>query len=283
MLERRLMAVVSGAVVFLVSALLWNAFVHPRPRPPLPSARPLGSTAVRTAVESVGAGSAAPGAPSTPTPQPFGGAAGPQRVDTGGPSYIVLLARSEIRRRIRASASLTYLNEVIAASPDSALHRWDGRVATPVRVSLVAGTVANFQPAFLDAVRGALERWRDAGVPIRFNLDADSSMAEVRFHWRIQFEGERSGQTDLQWDSEGHITRGDITLATFDLKGQPLDADGVRVMALHEIGHLLGLDHSPDTGDIMYPTPRVRDLSSHDIATALLLYDLAPGSLRVGR
>jgi hypothetical protein len=262
---------------------LGNAFVHPRPRPPLPSFRPLGPTAVRTAAESAGAGSAAPGAPATPTAQPFGGAASPQQVETGGPSYIVLLARSEIRRRIRASASLTYLNEIVAASPDSALHRWDGRVATPVRVSLVAGTVANFQPAFLDAVRGALERWRDAGVPIRFNLDADSSMAEVRFHWRIQFEGERSGQTDLQWDSEGHITGGDITLATFDLKGQPLDADGVRVMALHEIGHLLGLDHSPDTGDIMYPTPRVRDLSSHDIATALLLYDLAPGSLRVGR
>jgi Matrixin len=282
MLERRLMAVVSGAVVFLVSALLWNAFVHPRPRP-VPSPRPLVPTAVRTAVESAGAGSAAPGAPATPTAQPFGGAASPQQVETGGPSYIVLLARSEIRRRIRASASLTYLNEIVAASPDSALHRWDGRVATPVRVSLVAGTVANFQPAFLDAVRGALERWRDAGVPIRFNLDADSSMAEVRFHWRIQFEGERSGQTDLQWDSEGHITRGDITLATFDLKGQPLDADGVRVMALHEIGHLLGLDHSPDTGDIMYPTPRVRDLSPRDIATALLLYDLAPGSLRVGR
>jgi hypothetical protein len=200
----------------------------------------------------------------------------------GGTSYIVLLARSEIRRRIRASAGLTYLNEILAATTDSTLHRWDGRVASPVRVSLVGAPVANFQPAFLDAVRAAFQRWEDAGVPVRFVFDADSSLAEVQFRWRIQFEGERSGQTDLQWDGDGHVTSGLITLATFDPKGQPLGVDDVRVMAIHEIGHLLGLDHSPDPGDIMYAQPKVRDLSARDIATVLLLYDLAPGSLRVG-
>jgi len=194
----------------------------------------------------------------------------------------VLLARSEIRRRIRASAGLTYLNEILAATSDSALHRWDGRVSSPVRVSLVGAPVANFQPAFLDAVRAAFQRWQDAGVPVRFDFDADTSRSEVQFRWRIQFEGERSGQTDLQWDGDGHVTSGVITLATFDPKGQPLGVDDIRVMALHEIGHLLGLDHSPDPGDVMYTQPKVRDLSARDIATVLLLYDLAPGSLRVG-
>ena len=37
-----------------------------------------------------------------------------------------------------------------------------------------------------------------------------------------------------------------------------------------------------DEGDIMYARPQVRDLSTRDISTALLLYDLAPGTLRVG-
>ena len=32
----------------------------------------------------------------------------------------------------------------------------------------------------------------------------------------------------------------------------------------------------------MYARPQVRDLSTRDISTALLLYDLAPGTLRVG-
>jgi hypothetical protein len=283
MIERRVMALASGVVVFLLSAMLWNAFVRPHPHSSL-AAKPVATSGESVATVPIAATPAPPPttAPSVAPAGPLPPTPGPPRLDAGGPSYIVMLARSEIRRRIRASAGITYLNEILAASPDSALHRWDGRVDTPVRVSLVGAQVANFQPAFLDAVRGALERWRQAGVPVQWNLDADSSMAEVRFHWRIQFEGERSGQTDLQWDREGDITQGDVTLATFDIKGQPLDADGVRVMALHEIGHLLGLDHSPDRGDIMYAIPQVRDLSPRDIATVLLLYDLAPGSLRVG-
>src|SRR5213079_1823936 len=113
----------------------------------------------------------------------------------------------EIRRRIRASAGLTYLNDVVAASADSGLHRWDNRTSPPVRVYLPTATVANFQPAFLDAVRNAFQAWEQAGVPVRFALDADSASAEVRFQWRIQFEGERTGQTDLEWEADGR--RGD--------------------------------------------------------------------------
>jgi hypothetical protein len=174
------------------------------------------------------------------------------------------------------------LNDIVAASADSGLHRWDNRTSHAVRVYLPAGTVANFQPAFLDAVRGAFQSWEQAGVPVRFALDADSASAEVRFQWRIQFEAERTGQTDLEWDDDGRLTGGVVTLATFDPKGQPLSPDDLRVMAMHEIGHLIGLDHSHDPGDLMYAAPKVRELSPRDIATALLLYQLAPGTLRVG-
>jgi len=282
-MERRMLILVSALLVLLASAVLWNVFVRPPGRVSVaatPLAAPTESSVNRTApaIDSPpdttrAAAQPAPAPAPAPTVVPPVGA---------GPSYIVLLARSEIRRRVRASAASTYLNDVILASGDSTLHRWDGRVSTPVRVFFPPTTVANYQPSFLDAVRSAFQRWRDAGVPVRFNLDADSASGEVRVQWRIQFEGEHSGQTDVQWDAEGQLTGGVVTLATFDAKGQPFAVDDVRVLALHEIGHLLGLDHSPDPGDIMYAQPKVRDLSPRDIRTALLLYDLAPGSLRVG-
>src|SRR5690242_15646285 len=282
MFERRILMLAAALFVFVVSGALWKAFV--RPAAPVaratPAAAPVETVTVVAGRPADTARSPAPAA--TPAPPTPSAPAVLQPPAGGGTSYIVLLARSEIRRRIRASAGLTYLNEILAATSDSALHRWDGRVSSPVRVSLVGAPVANFQPAFLDAVRAAFQRWQDAGVPVRFDFDADTSRSEVQFRWRIQFEGERSGQTDLQWDGDGHVTSGVITLATFDPKGQPLGVDDIRVMALHEIGHLLGLDHSPDPGDVMYAQPKVRDLSPRDIRTALLLYDLAPGSLRVG-
>src|SRR5207245_5666019 len=147
MLERRILILVSTLVVFLVSAALWNTFVH---RPSRAAEAPT------AAADSV---TTSPGVqPLTPPASP-GVAPSPPAADAGGPSYIVLLARSEIRRRIRASAGLTYLNEVVAASPDSEIHRWEGRVGSPVRVLLAPSTTANFQPAFLDQVRAAFQRW----------------------------------------------------------------------------------------------------------------------------
>jgi len=279
---------VSAVVAFVLLTALWNAFVRPAHpvRAGPASAAPVTVDSIRAPDSGARATSPAPAPAPAPAPTSAPAAAPPAPLATGsgaaGPSYMVLLARSEIRRRIRASAGLTYLNDVVAASSDSGLHRWDNRMARPVRVSLTAATVANFQPAFLDAVRSAFQAWEQAGVPVRFALDADSASAEVRFLWRIQFEGERTGQTDLEWDADGRLTSGVVTLATFDPKGQPLTPDDLRVMAMHEIGHLIGLDHSHDPGDLMYAAPKVRELSPRDIATALLLYQLAPGTLRAG-
>jgi hypothetical protein len=207
-------------------------------------------------------------------------AAGPQTVPADHLSYFDQLARAESRRRIRASAGYTYLGEVLAESADSSLHRWDDRAARPVRVYLPAGTVANFQPAFLDAVRNAFGRLAESGVPVRFAVGPDSAQAEVAFRWKVQFDIDRTGQTDLTWDQDGHILSSIVTIATFDPHGRPLAADEIQVVAIHEIGHVLGLDHSSDSGDIMFSSTRVRDLSPRDIRTALLLYQLAPGSLR---
>jgi hypothetical protein len=281
MIERRLSVIVSAAAATLALALMFRAFARPTPHVragPTPAV-PAVVAPAESAAHRDSAARAAASAPAPPVAQPPAGQ--PLPSGPGAPSYMVLLARSEIRRRIRASAPLTYLNDIVAATSDSVLHRWDGRMRSPVRVYLPPSTVANFQPAFLDAVRTAFQSWEQTGVAVAFNLDADSVTAEVRFQWRIQFEGQRSGLTTLEWDQDGHLKSGVVTLATFDPKGQPFGPDELRVMALHEIGHLLGLDHSPDPGDVMNASPKVRDLSQRDIATLLLLYSLAPGSLRV--
>lgn len=201
-------------------------------------------------------------------------------VDSTSPGYFDLLARAEIRRRIRASFPYTYLSPIVAASSDSMLHRWDDRVVRPVRVFLAADTVDGFQNTFLDAVRRAFERWQQAGIPVRFDVRNDTTEAEVRFQWRGQFDIDRTGQTDLEWDGEGHLRSGTVTIATHDPAGHPLAPDDVRVVALHEIGHLIGLDHSPDSTDVMFAKTVMRDLSDRDERTAKLLYSLAPGSLR---
>src|SRR4029077_19898644 len=83
--------------------------------------------------------------------------------------YFDQLARAQTRRQLRASAGTTYLNEIVAASSDSALHRWDHRgVRDPVRVYVSSDTVHNYQPAFQESVRSALARWDAVALPVRF-------------------------------------------------------------------------------------------------------------------
>jgi len=194
--------------------------------------------------------------------------------------YYDQLARAQTRRQIRASAGITYLNEIVEESSDSALHRWDHRYRDPVRIYLTTDTVENFQPAFLDAVRSALARWDQVQLPVRFEYVDDSSRAEVLFRWRRQFDIDRTGQTDLTWDRDGHVLSAVVTIATFDPSNHPMGVDDVRVVALHEVGHMLGLNHSSDSTDVMFGHTMARDLSVRDERTAQLLYELNPGSVR---
>src|SRR5881398_2219131 len=153
MIERRLSFLIAGLVVFFVSAVLWNVSAPTR-RPARAGGAVDSTTLVTVRADTT---RATPGGASDTTvtrggqsPAPT---APPLSADASGPSYMELLARSETRRRIRASAGYTYLNEVVAQSKDSMLHRWDNRILTPVRVFLGPSTAANFQPGFLDAVR----------------------------------------------------------------------------------------------------------------------------------
>lgn len=194
--------------------------------------------------------------------------------------YYDQLARAQTRRQIRASAGTTYLGEIVSESSDSALHRWDHRYQDPVRIYLTTDTVENFQPAFVDAVRSALTRWDQVNLPVRFTFVDDSTRAEVTFRWRRQFDIDRTGQTDLTWDRDGHVLSAVVTIATFDPNNHPMGVEDVRVVALHEIGHMLGLNHSSDSTDVMYGHTLARDLSLRDERTAQLLYELSPGSVR---
>jgi hypothetical protein len=267
--DRRVSQLVAAVIVFVVLGVMWDVLRRTLARQGTPE--PMAGDAVVVRLDT---------APRADSLRTVSGAQS-QGVQSpgGGPSHMDLVARSEVRRQIRASAGLTYLNEIVAASADSMLHRWDNRANRPVRVYFAPSRALNYRPAFQEAIRAALREWEGV-IPVRFEQVTDSAEAEVRVLWRVQFEIDRTGQTDLEWNDRGHIVSGVLTLATFDPKGQPMGPEEIRLVALHEVGHLVGLDHSSDSGDVMFPVATARELSQRDVETARLLYRLAPGSLR---
>jgi hypothetical protein len=190
------------------------------------------------------------------------------------------LDRSEVRQRLHAGEEGTYIGELLL-DRDSSLTRWPDRWERPLRVWIGSGAgMPGWQDDYREQVRSAFESWQAVGIPVRFDFAPDSAAADVHVTWIDRFTDPISGKTLWSRDDRWWIVDADITLALHHRDGDPLDAAQTRAIALHEIGHLLGLDHTGDVANIMAPKVRVRDLSTADRATVRLLYSVPAGKVR---
>ena len=188
--------------------------------------------------------------------------------------------KSDVRRRLAERGSGTYIGEMLAER-DSALARWPDRAGRPLAIWIQpASEIGDWTEGYVSRVREAVGDWDALALPVRLTVTSDSARADVHVSFIDQFDEAISGRTKWERDDNWWITGADIVLAVHHRNGPALDEDAMRALALHEIGHLLGLDHTDDATSIMAPRVRVRSLSSADRATVRLLYTLPPGGVR---
>ncbi len=182
-----------------------------------------------------------------------------------------------ISRLLSDAKGATYMDAILAAR-DGNVARWVERRGDPVTVWIQpTTTLKDFWPDFRDRVRDAFYTWAASGVPMRFLFVDDSSKAEVHVVWVDRFNDSAAGKTYWARDQNWWIVGADIEIALHRPTGEPYDQQMIRTIALHEVGHLIGLDHSPNPDDIMSAKVHVMALSSADLRTAALIYKLPPG------
>lgn len=189
------------------------------------------------------------------------------------------LARRAIRQQISREAGRTYLDSLML-STDSVVRRWPDRSGVPFKVCLIEGGPSEYQPRMARFVQDALLSWENTGMGVRFDLVSDTTEAEIVVRWIDRFDFDRAGQTDLTWDQAGRIRRAGVSLALRTTSGFPLPDAALVSVAVHEAGHALGMPHSADSNDVMYPATRTGVLSDRDRRTAQVLYQLQPGPVR---
>ncbi len=134
-----------------------------------------------------------------------------------------------------------------------------------VRVGVELDSLGNSADTRLSVLRKSVSVWSDVlsgDSPIVFNVNATAPEVEIRFVGSIPKRGpDTLGLIDLErqykWNSYKHFvhTNGSINIVTAHAGSSLLPSETQHV-AMHELGHLLGLTDVVETGFLMGPMER---------------------------
>ncbi len=135
------------------------------------------------------------------------------------------------------------------------------------------------------AIRG-VQTWQGHPFPIRIEERDRGEQVDMEIRWVRDVRGGLLGRTRSRWTQgprgvEYRVVDLILTTRVPGLERRLQDPATVELTAAHEMGHALGLPHSDDQRDLMYPQNTSTHPTPRDYRTVQNLYDLPIGALVV--
>ncbi len=134
---------------------------------------------------------------------------------------------------------------------------------------------------YTNMVKKALETWEIAsGGIVKFKIVTNLNASQINLDWK-RIDRKALGHCYFHFDNVGRLYSAEVQIGLTDgvIHAQYQDENEVFHTILHEIGHALGLGHSPYKEDIMFTPHRygVINISQNDAESIKWLYKLPYG------